>query len=79
MIGCKTYGEKIEEKSDKVDTWINLFENKLPLIDVHFPHADFNYEKISKDHRKFHKNRLGHKNYAYLNGFPKTALMTNVM
>ena len=31
LIGCKKFRGKVEEKTDKVDFWINLFENKLPL------------------------------------------------
>ena len=31
LIGCKKFVGKIEEKSNKVDIGVNLFENKLPL------------------------------------------------
>ena len=36
LIGCKKVGGKIDEKSDKVNIWIKLFENKLPFRMVGF-------------------------------------------
>ena len=31
-LAARSMGGKIEEKLEKLDNWINLFENKLPLI-----------------------------------------------
>ena len=34
-MAARNLEEKMDEKSDNVDIWINLFEIKLPLIQIY--------------------------------------------